>query len=418
MSVEPADLRRPRPIIVIIASALLGLPWLFPAFDWGLSLTDANVLVLAAFAIAAVAGELLVLEPPRSRPMSSTIAVLAAFALLGASPWQVALVAIAGWVGASIIHGFLDRPSHGMDLVHRLVAGWAIAGLAAIGYHLPGLEWTIGGDPGALGAGGTIEAISVAAIALVAGSMIIGSAIWDAAVTERPDGSFWHLVRGHARATWVSSLALASGAALVAVAYGLFGPAALLLLFLPIFAVRAGLHRYTDIRRTYDQTVIAMSRMTELTGHVNEGHGVRVGQLSTGIARTLGMSERGVNIVERAAHLHEVGRIATDDPEQRAQDRDVALAGSAIVRQAGGLDGVAEVIERHRDPYRSPGLGDDESLPIAARIVRTACEYDRLTATGAKTEWEAIDELHRAMAYDHDPDVVQALSAYVDRSLR
>jgi hypothetical protein len=418
MTVEPADLRHPRPIIVMGVAAALGLPWVLPALDWGIPLTDGGLLVLGAFAVAAIVGELLVLEPPRSRPMAATVAVLAAFALLGASPWQVAIVAVAGWAGAAIIHGFMDRPSHGMDLVHRLVAGWATAGFAAIGYHIPVAEWTIGGHAGSGGAMGPIEEISVAAIVLVAGSMILGSAVWDAAITERPEGSFWHLVRRHTRTTWVSSLALASGAALVAVAYGLFGPAALLLLFLPIFAVRSGLHRYTGIRRTYDQTVIAMTRMTELTGHVAEGHGIRVGQLASGIARTLGMSERDVGEVERAAHLHEVGRIATDDPEQRAQDREVALAGSAIVRQAGGLDTVAEVIERHRDPYRSPGLGDDESLPVAARVVRTACEYDRLTAGGANSEWEAIDELHRAMAYDHDPDVVQALSAYVERSLR
>jgi hypothetical protein len=396
MAATPAALRAPQ-LLVIAGALALGLPWM----TWE---TDISQAMLVAFALAAVAGELLDLEPPRGRPVPTSVAVLAAFALLGPPPWLVAVVGAVGWAGAAVVRGLTGEVSHGLDLVNRLIVGWALAGLAAFGATLPG-AWAIGTDGD----------VTLHAVVAVTAGLVFGIGIWEAASDHEPEAGFLRRAGHHVYVTWVSNLALASSAALVAVAYDLLNFGALFLLFLPVIAVRAGLHRYTDIRRTYDQTVIAMTRMTELTGHVASGHGVRVGELAVSVARQMRMSERDVRQVERAAHLHEVGRIATDDPEQRAHDREVALAGATIVREAGDMEWVAEVIERHRDPYRRPGdTRGDESLPIGARIVRTVCEFDRQTHGDRELPaWEAVDVLHRSMAYDHDPAVVQALSAVV-----
>lgn len=394
LAATPPSLR-PAQLLVVAGALGVGLPWL----TWE---TDISQGVLIAFALAAVAGELLDLEPPRGRPVPTSVAVLAAFALLGPAPWLVAVVGAVGWAGAAVIRGIIGEVSHGLELVNRVIAGWALAGLAAFGASLPG-AWAIGESD-----------VTLHAVVAVTLGLVFGLGIWEAASDREPETGFLRRAAHHVHVTWVSNLALASSAALVAVAYGLLGFGALFLLFLPVIAVRAGLHRYTDIRRTYDQTVIAMTRMTELTGHVTPGHGVRVGELAVSVGRQMRMSERDVAKVERAAHLHEVGRIATDDPEQRAHDREVAMAGATIVREAGDMEWVADVIERHRDPYRRPGDAQDETLPMAARIVRTVCEFDRLThADEPIASWEAIDALHRSMAYDHDPAVVQALATVV-----
>ncbi|MGH3442591.1 MAG: HD domain-containing protein, partial [Nitriliruptorales bacterium] len=324
------------------------------------------------FLAAAVVGELLVLDNLRGGPVPASLAVLGAYALLGNHPAELAAMAAAGWLIAAAIRRARAEEVDVGDLVHRVAAAWSLPGLVSIGSdNLPG---TIGAS----------SPVHLGGILLLMLGLVVGPAAWRASSQRHSD--FLPVFFGHVYATWASSVAMASSAALAAVVHDVLGVGALVLLALPVVAVRAGLHRYTDIRRTYDQTVVAMSHMTELTGHVSSGHGLRVRDHAVAIARDLGLSEREVEAVERAALLHEVGRIATDDPEQSAQDREVAAAGAVVLRQAGGpMSGVAEAVERVRDPYRRPGAGDDRSLSIVARIVRSVCEYDRYRAGGLES---------------------------------
>lgn len=352
------------------------------------------------FLLAAVVGELLVVDTPRGRPVPASLAILASLAIFGAAPWEVAGIALAAWALAAVALSARGERPGAEDAGHRLVLGWSLAGLGAVGAALP--ELLLIGPAGA--------EVSLGAVVLVTVGLLVGPAIWQASL-ERA-GVFLVRARGFARDSAAAGVAIGASAALVAVAYPLLGLGSLLLLLLPILAARAGLHHYVDIRRTYDQTIVAMSRMTEVTGHVPDGHGVRVGELGVVVARRLGLSERDVHVVERTAHLHEVGRIATDDPDNRAHDEEVAQAGAEIIREAGGMPSIATAIERLRDPYRKPGDHSNRTVPVAARIVRTVCEYDRLV-TGGREPWEAIDELHRAMAYDHDPVIVSLLAESV-----
>jgi hypothetical protein len=392
---------RQRRAAIVLALVGIGIGALWFAFG-GAPLFERETFSAAwpLFLLAAVIGELLVVENPRGRPVPASLAIFAALALLGAAPWEVAGVAVAAWVlSAIILRARGDRPQLA-DLVHHSLLAWSLPGLAALGAEAPSF----------LLVGAENAEIALGSIATVMVGLLVGPALWQA-IIER-SGVVLVRARGLAReSVWVG-VAIGSSAALVAVAYPLLGLGSLLLLLLPILAVRAGLHHYVDIRRTYDQTIVAMARMTELTGHVAEGHGVRTGEIAVDVARRLGLSERDVHTVERTAHLHEVGRIATDDPENRAHDEEVAHAGAEIVREAGGMPEVAEAIQRLRDPYRKPGDHSNRTIPVAARIVRTVCEYDRLLSSGHEP-WEAVDTLHRAMAYDHDPVVVTLLSAAV-----
>jgi hypothetical protein len=393
LSIPPAQFG-----IVVLAVAL-GAAWI--ALDGQGLFVEPFTSVWPLFLLGAVVGEMLVVDTPRGRPMPASLAILAALALLGAAPWEVCGLALVAWcIGAFLLAARGERADL-PDFAHRVVVAWALPGLAAIGTAIVPLGFV----------GPTGDEVAVGAILTVTGGLLVAPAAWAFGV-ENPM-AFFTRAKGLMNESVWAGVAIGSSGALVAVSYPLLGAGALLLLLLPILAARAGLHHYVDIRRTYDQTIVAMSRLTELTGHVAEGHGVRVGRVAVDIARRIGLTEREVHAVERIAHLHEVGRIATDDPDVRAQDRDVALAGAEIVREAGSMPDVAEAIERLRDPYRRPGERVDETLPIGARIVRTVCEYDRLLSDG-KEPWSAIDSLHRAMAYDHDPVIVALLTESVN----
>lgn len=345
-----------------------------------------------AFLLAAAVGELIVLDDVRGNTAATSLAVLAAFTLLGAGPVVTTAVAAGAWVAAAGIRSWRGGRPRLTELVERALAAWTLAGLATLG-ALVQPQWTVGTD----GAG-----TPVGAIVAVLGGLLAGPAVWQLPAADPSSGGpdLTTIRRGSGVA-----VALGASAALVAVAYGPLGAGALLLLLPPVLAVRAGLARYGEIRRTYDQTVVAMSRMTELTGHAERGHGVRVAELAVELGQQLGLADRDLKVLERAGHLHELGRIVTDDPDRAARDREVAVAGAAIVREAGGMDGVADVIERHRDAYRSAGRAPDDSLPLASRIVHTSCEYDRLAHGGER--WAALDAVQHSTA--HDPEVVSAL---------
>lgn len=391
-------LSRHRDEALLVAGALvLGLEWT-SASPSGLA-----TWTLVVFGLAAAVGELLKLDAPRLGRVPVSPAVLGAVALLGVAPWESVAVGIGGWVVAAAVRSLRSESSQLSDLTGRIVLAWALPGAAALGSRLAP-QPLVDSEP-VLSAGALIGVCAV---------LVVGPALSVAARSHDHGGDFLPVFKGQLQAVWSSGLALGSTAGLAAVAYGLLGAVVLPVMALPLLALHLGLGRHGDIRRTYEQTIVAMTRMTELTGHVAPGHGVRVGDLAVAVARHMGLDEDDVDLARRTAHLHEVGRISTDDPERAAQDRDVAIAGAAVVRETGSMPQVARLIERHRDPYRIPGVGEDRGLPIVARIVHSCCEFDRVRVAGGE-EWAALDELHRSMAYEHDPNVVQALSHVVTR---
>ncbi|HEX2027751.1 MAG TPA: HD domain-containing protein [Nitriliruptorales bacterium] len=375
--------------VVLLAGVLGGVWWVSPPAATG---------AWQVFAAAAAVGELLVIDDLRGRSTPTSFAAVAAFALLANPPWLVAGVSALGWAAAAGIRLLRRRAVEPLDLVQRLAAGWSLAGVAAVGsVLLP--DWTVGH------AG---RSVHVASVAAVSAALTAGPALWSAAEQVAVDRvTPWQAFRWQLTSGWRTSVALASSAALAAAVFGALGHGALLVMVLPVLATREGLHRYAGVRRTYDQTVVAMSRMTELTGHVHPGHGLRVGDLATAVARELGLAEADVHLVERVAHLHEVGRIATDDAQNRAHDREVALAGAAILREAGGLGSVADLVSKHCEPYRV-GADGEETPPLPARIVHAACEFDRRTTGDASSGAAALDELLQS-SDDLDRRVVAAL---------
>ncbi len=78
------------------------------------------------------------------------------------------------------------------------------------------------------------------------------------------------------------------------------------------------------------------------------------------------------------------------------------------------LEPVAAVIAAHPEPYRSPGEGASADVPREARILRAVRAFDDARGEGSSTP-EALDVLHQRMAYDFDPEVVNALRSVMRR---
>jgi HD-GYP domain-containing protein (c-di-GMP phosphodiesterase class II) len=153
------------------------------------------------------------------------------------------------------------------------------------------------------------------------------------------------------------------------------------------------------------------------------GHLCRVAQLSVLIGNELNLSERMVELLRRAALLHDVGRLAIPDrvlrkatplsPNDRRLMRDYVNASHEIATAIPFLRPLADTLIAVRERYDGGGYPrrlHGDQIPLGARVIAVAEAFDAL---GSSTLREAgsVDrtnaELVRA-GVCFDPHVVQA----------
>jgi hypothetical protein len=354
-----------------LAGVGLGAVWyLVGAESWSTATTFRSI-DLVVFTIAVAITELLPIRQPGGRSLPASLAVVGAAAIVGAPPPVIVMVAAAGWIMAWTIHG---REMTSAPLLTRIVGTWALAGVAALGSELLPLRWS--GDVVGTGADGVSLAVGPAVAVSLA--ILVGIPVLEAA--GRPDSRWRHVPRRAVEAilaNWLVGVAVASTAMLGALVYPALGPWTLPTMLVPLLAARVGLDRYEVASRAYDQTIRAMSRLPEQFGTVRAEHGVRVGQLARAVALELGLDSSTVEATERAAYLHELGRIQFER-EAAIGQRELALAGASVIDEAESLDRVARIVEAHGDlAALSGGPERERVVGVPARIVAACCEVDR-----------------------------------------
>ena len=115
-----------------------------------------------------------------------------------------------------------------------------------------------------------------------------------------------------------------AGSVLNYVGYGLFGlllavlwsdkgadvgPAAAILVLLPLYVARWAYEQYAEQQRAYDRTVRTLIAAVETKDLYTRGHSERVSAGSVLIARKIGMREDRVNSLRYAGMLHDVGKL-------------------------------------------------------------------------------------------------------------
>jgi response regulator RpfG family c-di-GMP phosphodiesterase len=141
------------------------------------------------------------------------------------------------------------------------------------------------------------------------------------------------------------------------------------------------------------------------------------------VGRELGMGESELEELEYAALMHDIGQLSLRDPipggatvlVSPADQRRIAELGADVIRQAGVLDQVADIVRQQSDPARG---GDPSSAPpVASRIIRAANAFDDLVGSSADRDRaaDALGRLRLDTSCEYDPGVVEALSKVVGR---
>ncbi len=186
--------------------------------------------------------------------------------------------------------------------------------------------------------------------------------------------------------------------------------------------------RTIELGQAYLETIERLGRVAELRDDATGQHTFRVGRLSALLAHELGLSAEQVELMRRAAPLHDVGKVAIEDKvllksgQFSTTERDImrkhALLGAEIL--SGGRSELMQSAEliaaAHHE--RWDGLGyprglRGEEIPLAARIVAVADSFDALTHDRPyKKAWsvtDALAEVQRESGWQFDPAVVEAL---------
>jgi two-component system cell cycle response regulator len=153
-----------------------------------------------------------------------------------------------------------------------------------------------------------------------------------------------------------------------------------------------------------------------------------VGTLALAVGRRLGLDGEELDVLARAAELHDVGKIAIpdailakpgplDEEEWRFMHRHTIL-GERILMAASALRPVARVVRSSHERFDGGGYPDGlkgEEIPLGARIIFVCDAYDAMTTDRAYSRaiapTEAIAELRACAGTQFDSEVVEAFVA-------
>lgn len=180
-----------------------------------------------------------------------------------------------------------------------------------------------------------------------------------------------------------------------------------------------------EIEATQIEIVERLGTLGEFRSTETGAHVRRVGMYSKALGLLAGLNETDAEILERAAPLHDIGKVGIEDsilkkpgkltPEEYERMKEHAQIGEKILA---GSDKVliqkaSEIAGGHHEKYDGSGYPRalcGEEIPLAARIVAIADVFDALYSTRVyKKSWtlEAIIELFENESGKHfDPNLI------------
>lgn len=183
--------------------------------------------------------------------------------------------------------------------------------------------------------------------------------------------------------------------------------------------------RAKDLRNSYESIVAVLCAALDLRDNVTLGHAQRVSELASVVAWQLGLRKEQVRRIEKAAILHDIGKIGVadavlskpgplDEGEWAEMKRHPEL-GYEILKGIDFLKEAAEIVYAHHEWFDGNGyprgLKEDE-IPLGARIFAVVDAYDAMTShrpyRKAMPHKKAVADIVRNTGTQFDPQVVKA----------
>lgn len=191
--------------------------------------------------------------------------------------------------------------------------------------------------------------------------------------------------------------------------------------------------RTKELEEAQIEVIDRLARAAEYRDHSTGQHTRRVGELSALLASVLELPREEVELIRKAAPLHDVGKISISDaillkpgrlsPDELELNRAHTTLGAELL--SGGrfplLKMAEEIALTHHERWDGKGYPRGlagEEIPLTGRIVAVADVFDALVDERPyKRAWtleEAVAEIAKQREKQFDPAVVDALLYLVD----
>jgi two-component system cell cycle response regulator len=175
---------------------------------------------------------------------------------------------------------------------------------------------------------------------------------------------------------------------------------------------------------------VMAERQPDLSEHLNG-----VAEMAKAVGRRMGLSGEELEIVVRAAELHDVGKVAVPEAilekpaglerDERAIVERHCEVGERILAAAPAMAPVARLVRMSHERFDGGGYPDrrrGNNIALGARIIAVCDAFDAMTNDrpyrSALAPPAALDELRRSAGTQFDPDVVEVFcAALADGSL-
>jgi len=181
------------------------------------------------------------------------------------------------------------------------------------------------------------------------------------------------------------------------------------------------------------RVVQSMIRSLEAKDHYTRGHSDRVSEYSGEIALKMGFPEEKVNLLKKAAQLHDIGKLGIHEDILNKKgtlsenEWDVVHkhpeVGEEILKPVFLDDEMLPVIRSHHERWDGKGYPDGlqkEQINVFAQIVSVADAYDAMTSSRAYrtalTKEEAVGRLKQSAGQQFNPEIIKAFIEVLESS--
>lgn len=186
-----------------------------------------------------------------------------------------------------------------------------------------------------------------------------------------------------------------------------------------------------QLRRTFEETVVSLTAMSEKRDPYTSGHQQRVAELACRIAVKMNMSSEEINCIRIAGILHDIGKISIPaeilSKPTRLTDLEMDMmkthseAGYEILKNISFPWPVAQIVLQHHERMDGTGypngLGADRIL-MPARVIAVSDVVEAMSShrpyRAALGLPRAMDEIIRGRGTSYDPEVVDACTQVIE----
>jgi len=196
-------------------------------------------------------------------------------------------------------------------------------------------------------------------------------------------------------------------------------------IFIFFVALRYAFGMFIRLRKTYLNSMESLTHLAEDQLSTGAGHAARTGRLARRIAEHLKLPQEEIDAIHYAALLHDIGKsqlhrklFQKKGPltlEEEDEYRTHAEIGADMIKDISGLAKAAEFVRYHHERWDGGGFPEGkrgEDIPLGARIIAAANNYDQIVSRNAAGE--AADRYRSLASNALDPRLVEIVQSIAD----